>query len=157
VKKKEKYIGEILIKKGLITEDDLQDVIQEQQKNKKFIGRLLVDKGVITEDDLLVTLADQFDVDFVHLKDVNIDWEAVFEFPSALIVGHKCFPIKRDDEALTLAVTNPLDVWTVNEVEKEVAPRKVKIILIAVPDMDEAVKEYRRRSVKKMMAQWKKD
>lgn len=157
MRKKEKYLGEILINKGLITEDDLQDAIEEQLKNKKFLGKIFVDKGIISEDDLLRTLADQFDIDLVYLKDVEIDWEEVFGFPSALIDDHKCFPLSSDDETLTLAITNPLDVWTINDVEKNMAPRKVKTVLITTLDMDRAVKEYRRRSVKKTMEKWKKD
>jgi len=156
MKKKGKYLGEILVEKGLITEQELQKVIEEQLKNKKFLGMMLVDKGLITEDELLATLAEQFDIEPVHLKGVDIDWEGAFEFPSALIVGHKCFPLHGDGETLTLAITNPLDVWVVDNAEKEVAPRKLKVVLIKASDMDEAVKEYRRRSVQKMMKKWKK-
>lgn len=156
MKRRGKYLGEILLEKGLITEKELQTVIEEQLRNKKFLGMMLVEKGIITEDDLLKTLADQFDVEPVQLKDVKIDWEGALEFPSALISDHKCFPLSGDDETLTLAITNPLDVLVVDSAEKEVAPRKLKVVLIKMSDMDEVVKEYRRRSVQKMMKKWKK-
>ena len=45
MKKKGKYLGEILVSKGFITDDELQTVIQEQLKNKKFLGEMLIEKG----------------------------------------------------------------------------------------------------------------
>jgi type IV pilus assembly protein PilB len=47
MKKKGKYLGEMLVKKGLITENQLQEIIQEQLRNKKFIGEMFVEKGII--------------------------------------------------------------------------------------------------------------
>ena len=157
MKKKGKYLGEILVGKGLITDSELQMVIQEQLRNKKFIGAMLIEKGLISEDDLLITLAEQFDIEPIRLKDVEIDWEVVTKFSSSMITDYKCLPIKADEETVTLVIANPLDVWVLDKAEKEVAPRKLKIVLTTVSDMDEAIKEYRRRSIRNMMKKWKKD
>ena len=156
MKKKGKYLGEILVSKGFITDSELQIVIQEQLRNKKFIGTMMIEKGLITEDDLLNALAEQFDVETIRLKDVEIDWEETTKFSSSMITDYKCLPIKSDEETVTLVISNPLDVWVLNKAEKEVAPRKLKVVLTTVSDMDEAIKEYRRRSIQAMMKKWKK-
>jgi len=49
MKKNEKYLGEMLIAKGLITEDQLQIMIQEQFRKKIFLGDLFIKKGLVTE------------------------------------------------------------------------------------------------------------
>jgi type IV pilus assembly protein PilB len=157
MKKKGKYLGEILVSRGLITDEELQAVIQEQLRNKKFLGQMLIEKGLVSEDDLLKTLADQFEIEPIRLKDAEIDWEAVSNFSSALITDHKCFPIKTDEDTVTLVITNPLDVWALNQAEKDVAPRKIKVLLTTTSDMDEAIKEYRRRSIRNMMKKWQKE
>ena len=157
MKKKGKYLGEILVSKGFITDSDLQMVIQEQLRNKRFIGTMMIEKGLITEDDLLNALAEQFDIEPVRLKDVEIDWETATKFSSSMITDYKCLPIKEDEETVTLVIANPLDVWVLNKAEQEVAPRKLKVALTTVSDMDEAIKEYRRRSIQNMMKKWKKD
>ncbi|MCK5259784.1 MAG: hypothetical protein KAJ70_01860 [Candidatus Omnitrophica bacterium] len=157
MKKKGKYLGEILVSKGFITDSDLQMVIQEQLRNKRFIGTMMIEKGLITEDDLLNALAEQFDIEPVRLKDVEIDWETASNFSSSMITDCKCLPIKADEETVTLVISNPLDVWVLDKAEKEVAPRKLKVSLTTVSDMDEAIKEYRRRSIQNMMKKWKKD
>ncbi|HQP10507.1 MAG TPA: hypothetical protein PKV41_03915 [Candidatus Omnitrophota bacterium] len=157
MKKQGKYLGEILVGKGFITDDELQAVIQEQLRNKKFLGEMLIEKGLISEDDLLKTLADQFEIEPIRLKDAPIDWEAASGFSSSLITDHKCLPIKSDAETVTVVIANPLDVWALDKAEKDVAPRKLKILLTTTSDMDEAIKEYRRRSIRNMMKKWKKE
>ncbi len=157
MKKKGKYLGEILVSKGFITDNELQTVIQEQLKNKKFLGEMLIEKGIVSEDDLLATLAEQFAIEPIRLKGSEIDWEVASGFSTALITEHKCLPIKADEETVTLVITNPLDVWALDKAEKDVAPRRLKILLTITSDMDAAIKEYRRQSIRKMMKKWKKD
>lgn len=157
MKKKGKYLGEILVSRGYITDDELQSVIQEQMRNKKFLGEMLIEKGLISEDDLLKTLADQFAIEPIRLKDASIDWEATANFSSSLITDHKCLPIRCDEETVTVVIANPLDVWSLDKAEKDVAPRRLKILLTTTSDIDEAIKEYRRRSIRTMMKKWKKD
>jgi hypothetical protein len=157
MKKKGKYLGEILVSKGLISDSQLQMAIQEQLRNKKFLGTMLVEKGLISEDDLLKTLAEQFGIESIRLKDIEIDWEVSANFSSSMITDYKCLPIKADEETVTLMIANPLDVWVVDKAETEVSPRKLKVVLTTVSDMDEAIKEYRRRSIRNMMKKWKKE
>jgi len=157
MKKKGKYLGEMLIKKGLVTEDQLQEMIQEQLHNKKFIGEMFVEKGIINEDDLFATIAEQFGIEYVPLKKEEIDWDVAVGFSSSMITDHKCLPLRADEENVIVAITNPLDVWVLDTVEKEAAPRKVKVVLVSKSDMDAAIKEYHKYSMRKMMNKWRKD
>ena len=157
MKKKGKYLGEMLIDKGLISEDQLQTMIQDQMRNKKFLGQMFVDKGIISERQLFETIAEQFDMEFVLLKNEEIDWDVAIGFSTSMITDHKCLPLRVDGECVRLAITNPLDVWVLDNAEKEAAPRKVKIVLTTISEMDGAIKEYHRYSIRKMMNKWKKD
>jgi len=157
MKKKGKYLGEMLVGKKLITEEQLQAIIQEQLKNKKFLGEMLVENGLITEDDLFMTIAEQFDIDFVQLADEEIDWDVSSGFSSSMITEHKCLPLRADEETVVLAITNPLDAWVLETAEKEAAPHKIKVVLAKKSDMDVAIKKYHKHSIRKMMNKWKKD
>ena len=156
VKKSKKYIGEILLEKGLITNEQLQKTIEEQMKHKQFLGEMFVKKGIISEDDLLKTLAEQFNIDFVHLKDEAIDWEVAKGFSSSLITDHKCIPLRIDGDTVTLAITNPLNAWVLDKAEKEAAPRKIRVVLAKVSDVDKAIEAFRQYSIRTMMNQWRK-
>src|SRR3989338_5414034 len=156
IKKGKKYIGEILVEKGLVTYEQLQSVIEEQMKNKQFLGEMFVKKGIISEDNLLEVLAEQFNLDFVRLKDMPIDWEVAKRFSISLITEHKCIPISMDDDPVTIAITNPLNAWGLGLAEKEAAPRKVKIVLAKASDVDKAIEAFRQYSVRAMMNKWRK-
>jgi len=151
MKKKEKYLGEMLVIKGLVTEDQLQIMIQEQFKKKQFLGEMLVEKGLITEDDLFHTIAEQFNIELVQLADEEIDWDVTVRFSSSLIAEHKCLPLRAEEDTIVVAITNPLNVWALDIAEKEAAPNKIKIVLLKNSDMDAAIKEYHKHIIRKKM------
>ena len=157
MRKKGQYLGEMLVGKGLVTEDQLEATIKEQLKNKKFLGQMLIESVLVSEDDLFKTIAEQFDIDFVQLADEEIDWDVSAGFSSSMITEHKCLPLRADDETVVLAITKPLDVWVLDTAEKEAAPHKIKVVLVKESDMDIALKQYHKYSIRKMMNKWKKD
>jgi len=157
MKKKGKYLGEMLVEKEFITEEQLKVMIEEQLKNKKFLGEMFVESGLITEDDLFMTIAEQFGIDFVLLEDEEIDLDVSLGFSSSMITDHKCLPLRADEDTVVFAITNPLDAWVLDTAEKEAAPLKLKIVLAKKSDMDVAIKKYHKHSIRKMMSKWKKD
>jgi two-component system chemotaxis sensor kinase CheA len=55
----ERKIGEILVKKGIITETELSEVIQSQEKENRKLGDIVVDKGFATEHEIMNALNEQ--------------------------------------------------------------------------------------------------
>jgi len=146
LRKKEKLLGKMFIEKGLVTEKQVQAVVQKQGRltNKKLLGEMFVEKGLVTEDDLFMTLAEQFGIEFMKLADEKIDWDLPTGFPSSFIIKHRCIPSRIDEETIRLIIANPLDVWTLDVAEKEAAPKKLKVVLAMKSDMDAAIKEYQK-------------
>lgn len=142
IRKTQKKIGDILIAKGLITEEQLQEALTQQRKNKKFLGEILIENYSIIEDDLLKVLSEQFDIEVVSLKNKYIDWNFVKGFSSSLILDHKCFPVKTDERTLTIAIINPLDVWALKKSEDESKGLKVIWVLVSQKDMQEVIQKY---------------
>jgi hypothetical protein len=56
-------LGEILVERGFLTSDELEDVLQAQQLSGRPLGQILVDRGVISAPTLAVTLAEQCGVE----------------------------------------------------------------------------------------------
>jgi len=141
---KRKKLGEILIEKGLLTEDQLQNALMEQYLTKEFLGTILVNRGIITETELMRTLAEQFGIPYVSIKNKYIDISLTKKLPSSFITNNKCFPIEEDELSLTLAIINPLDVTTISEAEKMVSPKKLKIVLTSLEDMNDVINRYKK-------------
>jgi len=143
MQKASRRIGEILIADGFITEAQLHDALMEQKVTEKFVGMILKEKGVVTERDLTAALAEQFDIPFVDLHSEYIDMELARKFTSSLIVDHKCFPLKVEENRVVFAIINPLDVVALSRMDEESTPRSVDYVIVTETDMGEVIDQYR--------------
>jgi hypothetical protein len=56
-------LGELLVKKGLVTEDELERALKEQKETEKLLGAILVDRGFVSGPALAIALAEQYGVE----------------------------------------------------------------------------------------------
>lgn len=145
MRKPTKRIGEILVRKGFITEAQLADALLEQKLNNIFLGELLTKKGALSKQHFLEALSEQFDIPIVNLKEQNIDLELAGKFSSSLVVDHKCFPLSKQQDSITIAIVNPLNAAALNKIEEETQGLKVNLVLVSEEDLEELLKKYRQR------------
>jgi hypothetical protein len=157
MQKSSKRIGEILIEKGLITEAQLHDALQEQKINDGFLGSIMVRRGWINKKNLSEALAEQFDIPLIDLKSEYIDMELARRFSSSLILDHKCLPIRQDEDSVTVAIINPLNAIAISKIEDEAKPRRVNLVLATEDDIDEAIRSYRQYVSESIRRLLKKD
>lgn len=140
---RQKKIGELLIDRGLITQKQLDEALEFQKISGEFLGQILIRMRLITEEDLMNVLSKQFNMPFMELKYRYVDVNLLKKFSPSLILDYKCFPIKKDDWSLTVAITNPLDVWSIKRAEQEAGGLRLKLVLVTNSDMEEAIERYR--------------
>ena len=129
---------------GLISSQQLQEALKEQSVTKEFIGNILVKRGYIKERVLLPILSEQFDIDYLSIKDRYINLALARKFPYSLISKYSCFPLEEDEESVTFALVNPLDALAIAEIERVISPLKLKIVLTPRGDMADVVRRYHR-------------
>jgi len=134
-------LGDILIEKGIITQDELESVINEHKDKKEFLGQTLIRKGLITERKLLQILADQQGLSFADLKTITIDPQVIEKIPSKFAWHYKIMPIRIEGNILTIAVSNPFDVWPVDDLETNFG-FSVEMVLAGTTDIEECIKKY---------------
>jgi CheY-like chemotaxis protein len=111
-----KRFGEILVEAGAVKENVLQQALEQQKGSGKRLGAVLEEMGVISEQDIAVVLSRQFGIKQVR------DF-AKYAFPKELLQlvdGEKAlkaliFPLKKDERSLYLAMVNPLDMATLDD------------------------------------------
>jgi type IV pilus assembly protein PilB len=111
-----KQLGTILLEDGLLTEDQLMDAIDEQQRNGQSLGRTLVELGLITESQLVRALASQVGMEFVELANFPVDVSAVALVPAAVCRRHNALPIALEDGVIKIAMSNPGNVVAVDDI-----------------------------------------
>jgi type IV pilus assembly protein PilB len=143
MKKSEKKLGEILLKRGIINAEQLEGALAEQKLTKEFIGSIVVKRHYIAESDLVRALAEQFNLPMISLGNSYIDWDASKQFSPSLVLDHKCLPIKKDGKSITIAIVNPLDVWAIKRAEDEARGLDTNFVLVSMTDMEEISKRYK--------------
>jgi type IV pilus assembly protein PilB len=136
-------LGDILIRKGWITSQQLNEALEEQRRAHEFLGSILLKKKFITEQQLVETLSEQFKIPWLGLENYYVEWDLTMKFSPSLILEHRCFPLREEREAVVVAMVNPLDAWALSKAESEAQSRKVKFVLVRESDMREMQRRYR--------------
>ena len=128
-------LGEILVGRGLITEEDLAEALEIQEETGSRIGEILYYEGKIREGDLAAALADQLRVPLVDLDGIEPSPEAMSMVPEALQREGRCVPLDVDDEALYVAITDPLDDETYEAI-RELTDLRIRSYMVTRSDLD---------------------
>ncbi len=70
-------LGEVLVARGLATEDVVVKAVAKQEQTGRRVGQILVEEGVLSEEALLQVLAEQFGLTYVRLRTGVYDPEVV--------------------------------------------------------------------------------
>ncbi len=109
-KKPKVRVGDILVEAGLVTNQQVEEALQDQASGKrKRIGLILIEKGLISEDQLLEALAHKFGLKVIDLEEIQIDPLALKKVPRDMIVRMQSLPISLQGSTLTVATANPTD------------------------------------------------
>ena len=137
-----KLLGEILINKGYITRDQLNDALKKSPENEEILGRTLIKMGHLKETQLFEVLAEQFNLPFYpRLKEIIISPEAIKAVPVKFVQHYGFIPLELKEKVLTIAVSNPMDVWLAENIKLNLG-FSVQRVLSTKTEIDEAIKKY---------------
>ena len=126
-----KRLGEVLIAAGAITEADLERGLQLQKDTKERLGTVLIANGIITEETLMEALQLQLGVDFVDLTKATIPVELAQLVPKNIARAHQVVPVKVIMDELYLAMSDPLNFYAMEDVQKAVRKKVVPVLATA--------------------------
>ena len=110
-------IGDLLLREGLITKDQLEKALQEQRQSGTRVGYNLVKLGFIQEIELTKTLARQYKMPAVDLSKFEVDPKIVKLIPADLAVKNLVLPLKRDGRTLTVAMADPTNFAVIDDLK----------------------------------------
>jgi type IV pilus assembly protein PilB len=110
-------IGDLLLKEGLITQDQLNKALQEQRNNGTRVGYNLVKLGYVKETDLTRMLARQHKMPAVDLTKFQVDPRIAKLIPAELAIKHSVLPLKRDGRTLTVAMSDPATMSVLDDIK----------------------------------------
>jgi type IV pilus assembly protein PilB len=110
-------IGDLLIREGLVTQDQLNKALAEQRHNGTRVGYNLVKLGFVKETDLTRMLARQHKMPAVDLTKFQVDPRIAKLIPGELALKHNVLPLKRDGRTLTVAMSDPATMSVLDDIK----------------------------------------
>ena len=131
-------IGEILIKRKLITQEQLNQALDVQKKEGGFVGEILIKLGYIEERDIVVALVVQCGLPYIAINKYKIDQAVVNLIPKEIAQNEKVIPLDCIGNVLSLVMTNPLSDEKKAQLE-ELTKCRIATFIATKSEIEEAI------------------
>lgn len=111
-------IGDLLVQKGIVTEDQIHQALEKQKQTGLKLGRVLIDMGLVEENIFLEFLSTQLDIPFIDLKKFNFDAQLVQRLPETYARRFRAIVLYEKDGALVVGMTDPMDIFAYDELSR---------------------------------------
>lgn len=139
--KKYKSLGKLLLGGGLITENQLQQALDEQRYTGKLLGRTLVELGFVKEGDILKALGIQAGIESIDLAKIDIPKAVLQKVSPTIAKIYKILPVKFEENTLTIAMGDPLNV-NISDDLRFMLGCNIKGVIAVEGDILEAIQKY---------------
>ncbi len=140
-------IGDLLLSKGLITHDQLNQALEEQKKTGKKIGKIFVARGFITEKQMLQTMGHHFGYPYIDLGQFQFDNELIRRLPEHHSRHFLALVLAERPDGLLVGMVDPLDILAIDELQR-ILKRPVHPAFVGEKDIVSAMDRIYRRSEK---------
>jgi type IV pilus assembly protein PilB len=122
-------LGDILAASGLVTKEQIREALARQSDAGGRLGEVLVAEGLVSEQDIVTAVANQMHIGVADLANTTPHPAALGLLPRDFIVRRRVIPLRIDDNgSLVVAMTNPLDVITIDEIGMRTKKRVVPLM-----------------------------
>ncbi len=109
-------IGEFLLNDGKISQDQLDTALELQKKQPGKLGSVLIRQGYITEEDIAQVLSKQFGYPSINLSKFDIGEKVLDLIKPDMARKHIIMPVHRIGSILTLAMSDPSNLFVQEEI-----------------------------------------
>lgn len=136
-----KQLGDLLVERGVIDEHQLEKALALQKDRGGLIGELLVELGFAKEEDIAQSLTAQYGFPYLPLSNYDINSEIINIVPGRVARQYLLVPIDKIGNNLTLAMSNPLNVQAIEDVEL-LSGCSVQTFVSTSSDIKRAIEKY---------------
>ena len=136
-------LGSLLIARGLLTPEQLDAALEEQERTHRSLGRILIDQGQVSEAGLVSTLASQLGLEYVDIADYAVDPSATTLISDALARRYQALPIGWQDGRLVVAMADPSNVFAVDDI-RTITGADVRMVVSTRASVLAAIDKYHR-------------
>ena len=137
---KDKIAGKLLVA-DLVSQDQLQKAIQEQQKQGGSLGINLVKTGALSETAYADFLGKLYDLPILSLEGKDVDAEVTALIPADVATRFQVVPLERQGRVLKVAMSNPSNVFAIDDI-KFITGLEVQPVVCTESDIRAAIDKF---------------
>ena len=137
----ENRLGELLVRGGLISEEQLQEALVSQREHGGRLGTNLISLGHIKDHTLVDFLSQHFGVPSVDLGQIEIDERVIQIIPADVARKYTILPVSKAGAKVTIAMIDPTNVFAMDDI-KFMTGYDVEPVVSSEPSLRAAIDKY---------------
>lgn len=113
-------IGQMLVARGLLTQEQLEKALPLGRANRKRLGEVLIDLNLVKEQDVAACLAEQLGYPLLDPSSLTPDPAAIKALSAEYALAHGVLPFANREGRLECLVADPVDVVTTDSISRVV-------------------------------------
>ncbi len=136
-------LGQLLLAHGVVTPEQIERALAEQREkgHRKLLGELLVEMGYCTENQIASALAEAYGVPYAQVSPKICDPRAVEILPRDFLEAHIVLPLFKVHDVLTVAVSEPTNVFLIDEIER-ISGCRAQVVCSTAKDIKATLQTY---------------
>ncbi|MDT8420986.1 MAG: type IV-A pilus assembly ATPase PilB [Desulfuromonadales bacterium] len=134
-------LGELLIRKEMITAQQLANAVAEQKKEGIRLGAALVKLDYIQETDLASFLSKHYGVPSINLAEFDVDPAVIELIPAEVAQKYQLVPVNRAGSTLIVAMSDPSNIFAIDDI-KFMTGYNVEVVVAAEAAIKNAIDQY---------------
>jgi type IV pilus assembly protein PilB len=132
---------EILVKKQIVSRDQLQEAAAVQKSTGAKLADTLVKLGYCTSQDVMTAMAEHHNLQFVDLAEMTIPAAVIELVPESVARENVILPMSQDNGALKILMNDPMDLDTIQKLQF-ILNKDIQPVLAAREQIVEAINRY---------------
>lgn len=136
-------VGDLLVERGLVTLEQVEQAITHQRDrgHRKLLGEVMVELRFVTEEQVLEAVAQAYQLPFARLHAKVADPAVLEVLPRDFLEKHSVLPLFLVENKLTLALHEPSNVFLVEEVER-LSGYAVQVVVATAKDIRQTLQAH---------------
>jgi type IV pilus assembly protein PilB len=140
---KKLQLGQLLLSRGVVNTEQIEHALTRQGASgqRKLLGEVLVEMGYCTENQIASALAEAYNVPYAQVSPKLCDPAVVELLPRAFLDEHTILPMFKVHNILTIALSEPSNVFLIDEIERLAACR-IQVVCATAHDIRATLQTY---------------
>ncbi|MCK4914040.1 MAG: Flp pilus assembly complex ATPase component TadA [Planctomycetes bacterium] len=136
-------LGQLLLARGVVTDEQIEKALSQQSEkgHRKLLGELLVEMNFCTENQIVAALAQSYGVPYAQVSPKICDAKTLEILPREFLEEHVVLPLFKVFNVLTVAVSEPTNVFLTDEIER-ISGCKVQLVCATAKDIKATLQNY---------------